>query len=87
MLQPTHYLALWMPTGELIACVPIGEHLQFHHDALTHLLEDPAAYDDGVLAVYPVALTDDPDDMPPGFDPVYAGPDLPDGYAAAWAPA
>ena len=68
MLQPTHYLALWMPTGELIACVPIGEHLQFHHDALTHLLDDPAAYDHGVLAVYPVALTDDPDDMPPGFD-------------------
>ena len=87
MLRPTHYLALWVATGELIASVPISQHLQFHRDALTHLLHDPAAYDDGILAVYSVALTDDPDDMPPpGFDSVYAGPGLPDGYAAAWNP-
>jgi hypothetical protein len=85
LLRPTHYLALQVATGELIASVPISQHLQFHRDALTHLLHDPAAYDDGILAVYSVALTDDPDDMPPpGFDSVYAGLGLPDGYAAAW---
>jgi hypothetical protein len=26
------------------------------------------------------------DDMPPGFDPVYAWLGLPDGQAAAWVP-
>jgi hypothetical protein len=86
MLQPTHYLALWASTGELIACVPIGEHAQLRHEAITRLLDNPDAYDAGALAVYPVALTDDPDDVPPGFGPVYAGLGLPGGHVAAWTP-
>jgi hypothetical protein len=86
MLQPTHYLALWQPTGELMACVLMGCDIQLHPDAISRLMHNPAAYDTGAVAVYPVALTDDPDDMPPGFDPVYAGTGLPDGLAAAWVP-
>jgi hypothetical protein len=86
MLQPTHYLALWASTGELIACVPFGQHAQLRHEAITRLLDNPEAYDAGALAVYPVALTDDPHDIPPGFDPVYAGRDLPGGHVAAWTP-
>jgi hypothetical protein len=57
--QPTHYLALWIPTGELVACVPIGEHVQLRHQAVTRLLDSADAYGAGALAVYPVALTDD----------------------------
>jgi hypothetical protein len=71
---------------ELIACVPINEHVHFHHNTLTRLLDNPAAYEVGVLAVYPVALTDDPNDTPPGFNPVYTGIGLPDGHVAAWTP-
>jgi hypothetical protein len=84
MLRLTHYLALWQPTGELMACVPFGRDIQIHPDALTRLLANPGDYDDGALAVYFVALTDDPDDLPPGFDAVYSGLGLPDGQAAAW---
>jgi hypothetical protein len=87
MLQPTHYLVLWQPTGELMACVPFGRDIQFHPDAISRMMDNPAAYSDGAMAVYPVALTDDPDDMPPGFNPVYVGLGLPDGLAAAWVPA
>jgi hypothetical protein len=86
MLQPTHYLALWMPTGELMACVPIGQNIHLHPDAIQRMLDNPDDYHDGALALHVVALTDDPDDTPPGFDPVYAGMGLPDGYAAAWTP-
>jgi hypothetical protein len=80
MLQPTHYLAL-------MACVPMGRDIQLHPDAISRLREDPAAYGQGSVTVYPVALTGDPDDMPPGFNLVYAGMGLPDGLAAARVPA
>jgi hypothetical protein len=85
-LQPTHYLALWTSTRKLIACVPIGEHVQLRHEAITCLLDNPDAYNAGALAVYPVALTDNLDNIPPGFGPVYAGLGLPGGYKAAWTP-
>jgi hypothetical protein len=84
--QPTHYLALWTPTGELIACVPIGEHVQLRHRAVTRLLDSADAYDAGALVVYPVALTDNSNDVPLGFDRVYTGMGLPGGNAVAWAP-
>jgi hypothetical protein len=87
MLEPTHYLALWMPTGELMACVPINQDIHFLPDTIRRMHDNPGDYDDGALALYVVALTDDPDDEPPGFDAIYAGGGLPDGHAAAWAPA
>jgi hypothetical protein len=86
ILEPTHYLALWMPTGELMACIPISDNLLLPPDAIRRVKDNPAAYDRGALAVYAVALTDNPDDMPPGFDPIYVGIGLPDGLAAAWVP-
>jgi hypothetical protein len=87
MLQPTHYLALWTSTGELTACVPIGEHAQLRHETITRLLDNPGAYDAGALAVYPVALTKDPNDTLPGFGQVYAGRGLAEGHVIAWTPA
>ena len=85
MLKLTHHLVLWMPTGELMACVPISDNIQLPPDTIRLLLDNPVAYE-GALAVYAVALTDDPDDLPPGSDAVYAGLGLPGGRAAAWTP-
>jgi hypothetical protein len=84
MLEPTHYLALWMPTGELMACVPLHQDIHFLLDTIRRMHDNPGDYHDGALALYVVALTDDPDDAPPGFDAIYAGSGLPDGHAAAW---
>jgi hypothetical protein len=63
--------------------VPIGEHVQLRHRAVTRRLDSADAYDSGALVVYPVALTDDPDDVPLGFDWVYTGIWLPGGNAVA----
>jgi hypothetical protein len=66
--------------------VPIGEHVRLRHEAITCLLDNPDAYNAGALAVYPVALTDNLDNIPLGFGPVYAGLGLPGGHMAAWTP-